>query len=404
MSVVVLLFFSLFGCSSCYEGNSPARRAKCGEKVSPQIAIREFPIQIGTIGGLEDTVMEKHIFVALSASLPLWHPPSVPSLVHELKLWGKNCHFTREMVGGEGRDGQLMLKTLLSDKLCSEHTVVLGGGKGGVYLVDSPYGIHPIQSGSYDAVEYRAETHFGKLTMLMALSDVPISTPATTSSGRGGTIADILHDTIMNFDWDKELEFVGCSLTLWLPPEKSWTNQFDDRFTFDELMDRLLTIPLGKGTCGGCHVPYTVVTLLRVNEQCPILTYKTQRSAKMWLRNVVCLLEKNQLSDGSWSRDWGNTGQQDTLYGDDLLDKITIVGHHLEWQAVAPVDCRLSRECIKRAVIAVNRQIEQLPVPRHRSFKTILPCSHVAKAMCMLYGCDPFTFWLSQHENLNLFQ
>ena len=67
-----------------------------------------------------------------------------------------------------------------------------------------PYGIHPIQSGSYDAVEYRGETHFGKIMMIMGLSNVPLSTCVTSASGREGTLADILQDTIMNFNWFQE--------------------------------------------------------------------------------------------------------------------------------------------------------------------------------------------------------
>jgi hypothetical protein len=75
------------------------------------------------INGLNDIVTDEQLFIALSASLPLWHPPSVPSLVHELKLWGKDCVFAKEHVGGEGRTGKMMIETLLSDLLCAERTV-----------------------------------------------------------------------------------------------------------------------------------------------------------------------------------------------------------------------------------------------------------------------------------------
>jgi hypothetical protein len=36
-------------------------------------------------------------------------------LVHELKLWGKDCVFAKEQAGGEGRTGKMMVETLLSD-------------------------------------------------------------------------------------------------------------------------------------------------------------------------------------------------------------------------------------------------------------------------------------------------
>ncbi|GHT18184.1 hypothetical protein FACS1894189_5690 [Planctomycetales bacterium] len=352
-----------------------------------------MPIRIEPVGNPQHIVTEKQLAVALAASLPLWHPPSVPSLVHELKLWGKNCNFPPETVGGKGRTGQMMIETLLNDQICAENTVILGDGRGGSYLIDSPYGIHPIQSGSYDAMEYRAETHFGKLTMLMALTGVPLSTPVTTASGRTGTLADILQDTIMNFDWSKELEFAGCSFALWLPPEKSWMNQFDETFTFDDLMNRLLAIPLGKGTCGGCHVPYTVVMLLRVNEQYPIIETKTRQRAEAWIKHVIDVLVQNQLPDGTWDRDWGKTGEKGMLYNDIILDKITVIGHHLEWIALLPESFDVPKEMIQKAIVAVTEQIEQLPPVAKRSFKTVLPCSHAAKALALLMRQESFEVW-----------
>jgi hypothetical protein len=398
-----IVLFCVFLCS-CSRSNGkneepPIRRATRGENVSINIKARELPIKLESVGELDDIVTDGQLLTALSASLPIWHPPSVPSLVHELKLWGKDCNFPSEIVGGKGRTGSMMVQTLLNDKLCAENTVILGDGDGGSYLIDSPYGIHPIQSGTYDAVEYRAESHFGKLTMLMALTDIPLSTSVTTSSGKVGTLADVLHDTVMNFGWNKELEFVGCSLAFWLPPEKSWTNQFNEVFTFDELMERLLSIPLGRGTCGGCHVPYTIVTLLRINERYPILEPKTKHKAETRIKYIVDLLEKNQLPDGGWERDWGRTGENGFLYGDKTLDAITIIGHHLEWIAIANKEWRPSRDCINKAVIAVTKQIDLLPELRHRSFKTVLPCSHAAKAMCLMRNVDPYQFWLNSNAS-----
>ena len=381
--IVILSLLVVFtGCNRTSTEEPPARRAARGETIPLVIKAREFPLQVAPLPGLENCVTDEQILVALKASLPLWHPPSVPSLVHELKLWGKDAVFTKEQVGGEGRGGKMMVETLLSDPLCREHTVRLGAGDGGPYMSDSPYGIHPIQSGSYDAIEYRAETHFGKLTMLMGLANIPLSTPVTTSSGRVGAIADILQDTIMNFGWEQELEFVGCSLAYWLPPERSWTNKFGETFTFDELMERLLDEPLGKGCCAGTHVLYTVMTLLRVDEQVPILEPKIRAKAETWFKRVVTVLEKTQQEDGTWRRDWGETGQKGYLYGDSVLDNITIIGHHLEWMGLAPERFRVSQQTIQKSVVTLVEQIEQQPPLEHRAFKSILPCSHAGVALC----------------------
>ena len=380
----------------------PARRAMRGESIPLLIKAREFPIQVNSTFELEDIVTDDQLFTVLSASLPLWHPPSVPSLIHELKLWGPECVFTKEMVGSEGRTGKLIVQTLLNDQLCATNTVVLGEGKGGAYLIDSPFGIHPIQSLSYDAVEYRAETHYGKLTMIMALTNMPLSTPVTSSSNRVGTLADVLQDTIMNFHWGQELEFIACSLALWLPPVKSWTNQFGETFTFDELMERLLSIPLGYGCCAGTHVPFAVTVLLQADDQYFILDPKTRIKAIKWLNRVTALLEQTQHVDGSWPRDWGCTNQKGALYNDPVLDCITITGHHLEWIAYSSQYSRPNSECLKKAAQNAVEAVEMLHPIKYRSFKCLLPCSHFAVALCKMKNQNPNEIWMQAWEKKNL--
>ena len=297
----------------------------------------------------------------------------------------------------------MMVETLLSDTLCADRTANedIRPGRGGSFLIDSPYGISVIQSGSYDAVEYRAEPHYGKLTQVMGEIGLPLATRVTTSSGRVGTLADVLQDTIMRFSWDRELEFIGSSLAFWLPPERSWTNQFGEKFTFDELVMKLLRRPLGEGCCCGCHVPYAVAMILRADGQHPVLSTRVRQLAFSWLRRVSETLEKNQLPDGGWERDWGNTGQERLAYNDPALSRITLIGHHLEWMAFVPSEYRLPNKAIAKAVIRVEKEIDELPPLPYRSFKALLPCSHVARALCCCKGVDPFeSFLLSRKAAL----
>ena len=86
----MLVFGVLTGCGGPLADDVPARLAARGETLPLVINASDFPVQIVPIPGLEDCVTDEQLLVALNASLPLWHPPSVPSLVHELKLWGKD--------------------------------------------------------------------------------------------------------------------------------------------------------------------------------------------------------------------------------------------------------------------------------------------------------------------------
>lgn len=377
--------------------STPARIAARGEEVPSQVQFREHPIQIVPVQALEDCVTDDQIAVALEASLPWWSPPPVPSLVHELQLWGPDCEFSKKEFG-ERWTGQMMIETLLSNSLCRERTVRLDDFEDRAYLIKCPYGIHPTQAGTYDAVEFRAETHYGKLAKLMAEANQPLSVEVTASSGEKGTFEDILHDTVMRFSWGMELEFVACGLAYWLPPDRSWTNQFHDTFTFDELVLRLLAKPLSEGTCGGTHTPYAVVVILRVNEQCTILSDEVRERAEDWLRELHVLLRENQREDGGWDLDWATNSRGGAIYGDFWLDRITVAGHHLEWMALLPAGFEVDRQMVRRAVQYTTTAIGKLPTVQARGFKSTLPCSHAARAMTFLKGRDAFSSWRQLRE------
>jgi hypothetical protein len=297
--------------------------------------------------------------------------------------------FTNEMLGVE-RTGEFLVTTLLSDKLCRANTAAVGG----TYLLDSPFGIRPVLAGSEDAIEYRAEGHYGQLLKLLGEVGVPSATSVTTSSGRVGDLVDIYQDALMRFSLAQELEFIGCALAYWHPPEKTWKDQFGNEYSFNELVSHLISIPLGKGSCGGCHVPYTVVVILRVDERFTILSEDVRRQARKWLAELSQLLEDRWAACGGWDKYWSQNSDLKPLWRDDLLDRITITGHHLEWIALAPPDVRPSETVVKRAVRALRSDVESLPPLSQQPFKTLLPVSHGARALALLRGEDPYLLWM----------
>jgi hypothetical protein len=133
----------------------------------------------------------------------------------------------------------------------------------------------------------------------------------------------------MRFTLDGELEFMATALALWLPPQRDWTDRFGMRHTFDDLVHKLLQQPYGRGACGGCHRPYALVNILQCDEQYPILSAQARREALDWLARLSKLLERSERSEGGWDRSWPGTGSASKIFGDDRLDRITVVGHHL---------------------------------------------------------------------------
>lgn len=368
----------------------PVRVALIGRSIPlPKLAAREFPLQVHGVPGLSDCVHDYELAECLCASLPYWNPPTVPSLLHELQLWGREAVFDRDVVGIP-RSGSSMVVTLLNDVACKAQT----SSDGGHYLIDSPFGIHVVQVGTADAKGYRGEGHDGQLLKVLGEVGVPLSTLVTTETGRQGTIGDLLQDSIKRFFLESsDLEFMGIVLSLWLPPTKSWTDRFDQTHTFDDLIEALIARPLGDGSCGGCHVPYAVAVILQVDSNIPILSATSRSRAMTWLNALSEIIDQSQLSQGGWDRKWIGKGRVKTVFGDELLERITITGHHLEWIAIAPEQVRPSKVTTEHAIRSLAVMTRSLPAVSVRSFKSLLPCSHSARALCRMRGQLPFAVW-----------
>lgn len=368
---------------------APARLAAQGKPIPRLVRCREQPLQLVPYTGLEETVTEEDLVTVLCAALPWWNPPCCPCAFHELKLWGRNAVFTRAMTGVP-RSGDWLVNTLLNDAECRANT----GPLGGAYLLDSPYGIRPVLVGSEDAIEYRGEGHYGQLLQIFAEAGVPAASRITTGSGRIGSLADVYQDALMRFSLAQELEFIGCALAYWHPPERTWQDQFGNEYSFDDLLRALMDRPLGKGACGGCHVPQAVVAILRVDEECGVLSDSVRRQAGQWLKRLVALLQDRWPATGGWDPSWADAAHTGSLWKDDRLDRIAVTGHHLEWMALAPLEARPASTLIKRAIVSLVVDVRSLPPLKHQSFKTLLPVSHAARALAMMRRQDPYTTWL----------
>lgn len=111
------------------------------------------------------------------------------------------------------------------------------------------------------------------------------------------------------------------------------------------------------------------------------------------MTGVAALLARSELPDGGWNAAWAGGAAAPFLWGNPLMDGITVTGHHLEWIALSPTVARPEPAIVRRAVAALERQVAALPPLKGRLFKLILPCSHAARALCMLRGVEPFQAW-----------
>lgn len=379
------------------EGIPPARLAAQGKKVPPIIKCRETPIHVSPRTDLGHLVSDDDLEALLCNAVPVWDPPSVPSLIHELLLWGQHGDFTDEILPGKSKYRpfkSFVVKTLLDYKLCSANT----SGKDDDYLYDTPYGIRVALVGSREAPGDRAQGHYGQLLKVLGEAGVTSGSPVRTSSGRIGTVADIIQDSVLRFSLTEELEFIGNALALWLPPQKSWQNEFGIRYDFDQLAEALIAKPFGQGSCKGCHVPYTLVLLLRVDETHSILTGRVRQKSLNWLKALSRLLEERQRSEGGWDESSLEIERNPHLHRDELLDYLTITGHHLEWMSMAPENIRPSDKTIDRAIHGLVKSTRDY-LATSRYFKVLLPASHAARAACLMRDVDPFSFFVRARKS-----
>ena len=361
----------------------PARIAATGNRVGHIVPCREKPIAIRPAMSMKHLVGDEEFSIALVSALPRWAPPTVSALIHELKCWGPDFVFSRD-TGVQGRSGAFVVRTLLNDEHCVANTVT---GPGHL-LLDSAYGIQVMAMDTEGALAGRAEGHYGQLLKALAQAGVPSSTPVTSASQRNGTVADIFQDAVLRFSYGEELEFIACALALWLP-QHTWTNQFGDEFSFDELTSTLLQAPRGRGPCGGCHLPYSIVVILRVDETESLLSEEVRRDALGWLNDTVELLRVRQIPSGGWDRSWSGTLDIGPIMGLDLLDRVTVTGHHLEWMALAPREIRCQEGMLRTAVRSLASDLAELTSRARPSFKDELPASHAARALALMRNESP---------------
>lgn len=352
---------------------------------------RTFPLRIEPTGELASLVADRDVRIALQATLPYWDPPGVATMLHALRLWGREAKFPPDINGNEVLSGGGMVETLLDNDLCIQRN----RNWFDEYLVQTPHGIRIATSHQALSGELLGVTHVDQLLQVLGEAGVPRDTPVRASSGETGDVGDLLDDSLMRFTLQQELEFSACAFARWLPPRRSWTNRFGREYAFDDIAAELSSRSFGTGACNGCHVVFALVNLFRADEQMPILSQRIRRGVESRLRECTLLLEENELADGGWNHRWSAADRADAepknVYGG-RFDRIAVTGHHLEWIALAPAEVRPSIPVLRRAVHALVADIHGCSEPERANFKNFWPLSHAARALTLLKDAAPTEF------------
>lgn len=363
------------------------RRMLTGRETPPEVTIpRTEPLTVAPLFDRPDVpeiVSEEELAYVLKRIRPKFERRQMrPNLVeHALRTWGLEATF-QDPAALSGAD----LAAFLTDHA---QYAASWGEQEPALIEERPEGIE-IRWGRVHSGSVHHDHWLASLTE----AGVRLETPVYGPGRRGDTIASVLRESLANFRLDeREVEWTAMAFGLWLPPTNAWIGAGGRRFSFDLIAQRLMRGEGERGVCSGTHRVYSLVLLLRLDDEFPeVLSEAVRRDVQAHLERVRDAIAAAQFDDGHWPGNWSRgAAAKEHPREDKLSTQIIATGHHLEWQAIAPADLRLSDEQNRRAVdwlLATLRSQSDSEVLQNYTFYT-----HVGNAFALWRKTRPTPFW-----------
>jgi hypothetical protein len=172
---------------------------------------------------------------------------------------------------------------------------------------------------------------------------LPLSQPIVSGQSKG-SLRQVLEDSVANFYLkQRELAWTTLAYSLYLPPQKSWTNRFGETFTFDDLASAMMDVRLDEQSCAGTHSLYSLTILARVDRQSPVLSDTVRVRLGNRLERAVAAAVHAQDADGSWHPGWNRDLLPEGVPRfwspvDDARNRLIATGHLAEWFLYLPAE------------------------------------------------------------------
>ena len=173
----------------------------------------------------------------------------------------------------------------------------------------SPYFIEPLEGGFVvrlysehnKKIGYEYESHTDEFLATCAAIKVPLE-QSLRLTDRTISLRDVLDTSRGRFVPDQDLEWTTEAYTSYLPNEPRWKNRFGDECSYNQILERLLSVPLENRSCFGTHVPLAVSAILRADDSSRFLSRVERKHGEDYLRSVSVALEQNHAHSRSFSR------------------------------------------------------------------------------------------------------
>jgi hypothetical protein len=269
----------------------------------------------------------------------------------------------------------------------------------GKYLASWGDKVDPLLQDFNDGVGVRwgklegASVHHDHWLACLTEAGVSIDEPVFTPGRRDRTIRDVLYRAMRDLRVDEiETEWTSLAFGLWLPPEKAWQNRDGREVTFDLLAQRLMRGERSMGVCAGTHRVYSLMALVRLDDEHDILSDSARATVWQYLEGVRDAIIASQFPDGHWPSNWpqGADAVKNPV-NDELYRQVIATGHHLEWLAIAPKELHPPHDQILKAadwVIKTTREQSSADILQRYTF-----FSHVGNALALWRNTHPAEFW-----------
>ena len=383
IQAVVLAAFGVAYAVSTPQAKDLFEQELLGREPFVPVAIpRSEPLVIEPLYDRPDLVSDEELAAVLDRVLPRFHHKRTkPNFVeHAVRIWGVDAEF-EDPQAMSGQDMQGFL---------TDHAryAASWGDETESLVVDRPDGL-AIRWGR----ETGASVHHDHWLASLTEGGITIDTPVYGPAHRGTMIGDVVQESLRDFRLDeRETEWTAMAFGLWLPPTREWVGSGGRQYSFDLLARRLLRGHKQLGVCSGTHRVYSLMLLIRLDDEFDILSDGVRAAAYSHLEHVRDLIIDAQWDDGRWPSNWpdGADAAANPI-DEELYKQVIATGHHLEWLAIAPPELHPPEEQILKAarwvIDTTTSQTANEVLPRYTFY------SHVGNALALWRKTHPTPFW-----------
>ncbi|MEX0700621.1 MAG: hypothetical protein WD069_00855 [Planctomycetales bacterium] len=344
---------------------------------------REFPLAVAPLYDDPELVGDEELAAVLKRLRPTFPRQELkPNHVeHALRIWGVDATFA---------DPAALSGAEMRDFLCDHARFLSSWSEQPVepLLIERPLGI-AVRWDRKPGGSVHHDHWLASLTEAGVRIDQPVFGPAR----RDSTVRDVLQEALRDFRLDEaEVEWSAMAFGLWLPPAKEWRDGEGRTVSFDSIAKRLMRGHGRYGVCTGTHRVYSLMLLVRLDDDHAILSPAVRDESLAHLARVRDLLVESQYDEGFWHANWSDGAAAKNAVLDDADHRRVIAtGHHLEWLAIAPPELHPPRDVLHRAADWLIR--ETLAVPDQELRERYTFYSHVGNALALWRNTRPAEFW-----------